>query len=90
MSTTGELLFEQPSEDTLRLILSGPWKLGKDLPSADEVTQKIKGASAVRNIGIDAQGLAEWDTGLLIFLADLQKFCAEKIRRVQIIGLPRR
>jgi phospholipid/cholesterol/gamma-HCH transport system permease protein len=88
MSIAGELLFEQPKEDTLRLILSGPWKLGKDLPSADEVMQKVKGAPAVRHIGIDAQGLAEWDTGLLIFLADLQKFCAEKKIRLKGKGLP--
>ena len=88
MSMTGELVFEQPSEDTLRLILSGRWKLEKDLPTADEVVRKLEGAPAVRHIGIDAQGLADWDTGLLIFLADLQKFCAEKKIRLKGKGLP--
>jgi len=88
MATPGELLFEQPSEDTLRVILSGRWKLGKDLPSADVVRQKAKGAPAVRDIGIDAQGLADWDTGLLIFLADIWKFCAEEKIRLTSTGLP--
>ncbi len=88
MSTPGELLFEQPSEDTLRVILSGHWKLGKDLPSADVVMQKVKGAPAVRDIGIDAQGLADWDTGLLIFLADIRNFCAREKIRLKSKGLP--
>ena len=74
MVTQGELLFEQPSEETLRVILSGPWKLGKDLPSADVVTQKAKGAPAVRDIGLDAQGLTDWDSGLLIFLTTIVFF----------------
>jgi phospholipid/cholesterol/gamma-HCH transport system permease protein len=88
MATRGELLFEQPSDDTLRVILSGPWKLGKDLPSADVVMQKAKGAPGVRDIGLDAQGLADWDTGLLIFLADIWKFCAEEKIRFTSTGLP--
>ena len=85
---TGELLFEQPSDETLRVILSGPWKLGRDLPSADAVKQKAKDAPALRDIGIDAQGLADWDTGLLIFLADIWKFCAEEKIRITSTGLP--
>ena len=88
MSTPGELLFEQPSEDTLKVILSGPWKLGKDLPSADVVLEKVKGTPSVRNIGIDAQGVAEWDTGLLIFLADIWKFCGEAKVGLKSKGLP--
>jgi phospholipid/cholesterol/gamma-HCH transport system permease protein len=88
MATRGELLFEQPSDDTLRVILSGPWKLGKDLPSAEVVRQKAKGAPGVREMGLDAQGLADWDTGLLIFLADLWKFCAEEKIRFTSTGLP--
>jgi phospholipid/cholesterol/gamma-HCH transport system permease protein len=88
MATRGELLFEQPSDDTLRVILSGPWKLGKDLPSAEVVRQKAKGVPGVRDIGLDAQGLADWDTGLLIFLADLWKFCAEEKIRFTSTGLP--
>lgn len=88
MATRCDLLFEHPSEDTLRVILSGPWKLGKDLPSADVVMQKAKGAAAVRDIGLDAQGLADWDTGLLIFLADIWKCCAKENIRLTSTGLP--
>lgn len=82
------MLFEQPSEDTLRVTLSGRWTLGKDLPSVDVVRQKAKDAPALRDIGLDAQGLADWDTGLLIFLADIWKFCAEEKIRFTSTGLP--
>ena len=88
MATQGEVLFEQPSEETLRVILSGPWKLGKDLPSADVVMQKAKDAPAVRDIGLDAQGLTDWDSGLLIFLTHIWKFCAEQNIRFTSAGLP--
>jgi phospholipid/cholesterol/gamma-HCH transport system permease protein len=88
MSIPGELLFERPAEDTLRLILSGPWRLSKELPSSDLVLQKVKGAPAVRHIGIDAHGVAEWDTGLLIFLADIWKFCADEKIGLKSKGLP--
>jgi len=46
MSTPGELLFEQPSEATLKLILSGRWKLEKDLP----IRESSPGPSAARII----------------------------------------
>ena len=88
MATRGELLFEQPSEETLRVILSGRWTLGKDLPAPDAVRQKAKDAPALRDIGIDAQGVADWDTGLLIFLAGIWKFCAEENIRFTSTGLP--
>ena len=57
MSMTGELLFEQSSKDTLRLILSGRWKLEKDLPAADEVVRKLEDAPEVCNIDLEARGL---------------------------------
>jgi len=83
MSMTGELLFEQSSKDTLRLILSGRWKLEKDLPAADEVVRKLEDAPEVCNIDLEARGLDAWDSGLLVFLTDLRKFCSEKKIRAQ-------
>ena len=47
MSDSGELLFEQPSKDTLQVILSGSWKLGQPLPSTDDVRQILELAAAV-------------------------------------------
>ena len=36
------LRFESPAEDTLLVVLSGRWKLGRDLPLADEVERQIE------------------------------------------------
>ena len=32
MTARGEMTMEQPSADTLKVLLSGQWKLGGDLP----------------------------------------------------------
>jgi len=54
MSDSGELLFEQPSKDTLQVILSGSWRLGQPLPSTDDVRQKVESAGPIRQISFNA------------------------------------
>ena len=88
MSGSGELLFEQPSKDTLRVILSGSWKLGEPLPSTDDVLQRLESASDIRHITFDAEKLGDWDTGLLTFLRKLWKFCSNSDIAVDSSGLP--
>ena len=88
MSGTGELHIEKTSEGMLTLTLSGPWRLGKDLPTADVVAQRLKSAAGVRQIHIDARHVAEWDSGLLIFLAGLKEITAEKKIKVENKGFP--
>jgi phospholipid/cholesterol/gamma-HCH transport system permease protein len=62
------MIMEQPSADTLILILSGDWKLGGELPGADKVQQRLEGRPGVRTIVFDTRELAHWDSGLLTFL----------------------
>ena len=50
MAGSGQLLIEQPSNDTLRVILSGSWKLGDPLPSTDDVRQKVESTGPIRQI----------------------------------------
>jgi phospholipid/cholesterol/gamma-HCH transport system permease protein len=88
MSAPGELLIAQPSEDTLKVILSGHWKLGESLPSTDEVQQRVEGTPGVRNIVFDTRELTGWDTGLLTFLVNLRKFCTPQKIRVDSSELP--
>ena len=78
MTAHGEMIMEQPSADTLKVILSGQWKLGGELPRADKVQQRLEGAPGVRNLVFDTRELAHWDTGLLIFLIDLHTFCSRQ------------
>ena len=88
MTGAGELLFEQPSRDTLRVMLSGSWKLGEPLPSMDEVRQKVESSGEIRQISLNAEKLGEWDSVLLTFLSKLWKFCASSDITLDRSGLP--
>jgi phospholipid/cholesterol/gamma-HCH transport system permease protein len=88
MSGAGELLLRQTSEDALTLILSGSWKLGESLPSAEEVRKKVESAPQLRRIAFDTENLADWDTGLLTFLTKLRKLCAGSRISLDSSGLP--
>jgi len=88
MSGSGELLFEQPSEDTLRVILSGNWKLGEPLPPTDDVRQKVESAGNIRQITFNAEKLGDWDSGLLTFLRKLWKLCSNSNIALDSSGLP--
>ena len=88
MSAAGELLIEQPSQDTLQVILSGHWKLVESLPSADVVQQRVEGTPGVRNIVFDTRQLADWDSGLLTFLINVRKFCTQQKIRLDSSKLP--
>ncbi len=84
----GEMTMEQPSADTLKVILSGNWKLGAELPGADKVQQRLEGSPGVRNLVFDAHELAYWDSGLLIFLTDLHTFCSRQKISLNCDALP--
>ena len=88
MPDSGELLFEQPSKDTLQVILSGSWKLGDPLPSPEDVRQKVESTGAIRQITINADNLGEWDSGLLTFLRKLWKLCSSSEIDLDGSGLP--
>ena len=88
MSDSGELLFKQPSQDTLTVILSGNWKLGEPLPSTDDVRQKVESSGPIRQIAFNADKLGDWDSGLLTFLRKLWKFCSSSDIAVDSSGLP--
>ncbi len=88
MPTPGELLIEQPSQDTLQLILSGHWKLADSLPSADAVQEKVMGAPGIRTVLFNTRDMVDWDTGLLTFLVKLHKFCLQQKIVIDDSGLP--
>jgi phospholipid/cholesterol/gamma-HCH transport system permease protein len=88
MTARGELIMEQPSADTLKVILSGHWKLGGELPGADKVQRTLESRPGVRNIIFDSRELAHWDTGLLTFLINLGTLCSREKIRLNRDGLP--
>jgi phospholipid/cholesterol/gamma-HCH transport system permease protein len=88
MPARGEMTIEQPSADTLKVILSGQWKLGGELPGADKVQQRLEGRPGVRNLVFDTRELAHWDSGLLTFLINLHTFCSRQKISLNSDGLP--
>jgi len=88
MTARGEMTLEQPSADTLKVVLSGDWKLGGELPSAEKVQQALDNQPGVRQLVFDTRKLASWDTGLLTFLTNLNAFCLKQNLRLKSDGLP--
>ncbi|MFZ5447309.1 MAG: MlaE family ABC transporter permease [Thermodesulfobacteriota bacterium] len=88
MTARGEMTMEQPSADTLKVILSGHWKLGGDLPGADKIQKTVQDRPEVKNIVFDTRELGSWDTGLLTFLINLRNFCSLQNIDLNHDGLP--
>jgi len=88
MPASGELQVQQLAEGSLTVTLTGSWKLGQVLPSADEVLHAIEGMPGAGNIAFDTRELTDWDSGLLIFLKQLSEFSAQKKITFEESGLP--
>ncbi len=82
------LRFESPAEDTLRVVLSGLWKLGHDLPLAEEILKQIESDPKVQRIRFDADDLTGWDSGLLTFLIKIKNACTGHKIILESDGLP--
>ena len=88
MPSHGEMTLQKTAQDTLTVALSGSWKLTEQLPSADEVRQKLEAAPGIGRVAFDSRQLAGWDSGLLIFLTQVSEFCAQKKIAIEGGGLP--
>jgi len=63
--------WERKDGETLRIVLSGSWKLDREIPSAEGALKEIDGAP-VRRIIFDTSGMSDWDSGLLTFLIGIR------------------
>jgi phospholipid/cholesterol/gamma-HCH transport system permease protein len=88
MAASGKLQLQKTEEGSLTVALGGSWKLGQELPSADEVLHALEGMPGGGRIAFDTRELAEWDSGLLIFLKQLSEFGAQKKITIEESGLP--
>ena len=88
MASSGTMQFQKTEEGPLTVALAGSWKLGQELPSADEVQHAIEGMPGIGSIAFDTRELADWDSGLLIFLKQLSEFSAQKKITIEESGLP--
>ncbi|BHH86096.1 MlaE family ABC transporter permease [Desulforhopalus sp. 52FAK] len=87
MVATAEILVKNSSDNILKLVLSGQWNLGQNLPSTEEVLHHLE-SSAVERIIFESQDIAEWDSGLLAFVKRLRKQIEKKAIVLDISGLP--
>jgi len=83
----GGLTFRQPDNDTLLVSLAGVWKIGRDLPSAEEVRKRLESTS-VQRMAFEARDLTDWDSGLLTFLLKIREYAAQKKIQIADEGLP--
>lgn len=88
MTLRGEMFMEQPTAETLKVMLAGHWQLGSELPGADKVQQALAKRPEVRQLVFDSRELADWDTGLLTFLMNLGSFCSQQNIHLNRDGLP--
>jgi phospholipid/cholesterol/gamma-HCH transport system permease protein len=82
-----EINFRQSDQDTLEVSLSGSWKIGKELPSADEVYRRLESAP-VRRLVFETRDLTEWDSALLTFLLKIRGYGEQKGIQIAGEGLP--
>jgi phospholipid/cholesterol/gamma-HCH transport system permease protein len=88
MAAPAELQLKQSAEDSLTVVLSGSWTLKEQLPAVDEVQQNIENEPAIVKFSFDTRQLTGWDSGLLIFLTQLNVLCAQKKITIDNSGLP--
>jgi len=84
-----ELRYDQTADGGLIVRLLGDWKIGERLPSGSDVVKKLASEPQVRRIVLDAQGLRDWDSWLLIFLGKVMDYCSQKKIEVDTEGLPK-
>ncbi len=84
-----EMSFSRPNEDTLLVRLAGNWRLGGELPSADDVQKQIDFGPRIQRVAFSTEGLTDWGSGLLTFLIKVIRQCSRKKIRVEKTGLPK-
>ena len=75
----------EESGSTSTLHLSGAWQLGRPLPSAESIARDLQASAGVR---FDTALLKAWDTGLIVFLLQLERLCHERGLDLDPDGLP--
>lgn len=58
---------------TVVIVLSGQWRIADGIPSVSEIERALEPVGSIKRVRIDAEQLGAWDTGLLIFLRNLNE-----------------
>jgi len=85
--TPSEVNIEKSPEGALLLKLAGQWTLGTPMPPSDPVVARILAEKAPR-LAFESSRLEGWNSGLLIFLAQVFEACRRGGVTVDESGLP--
>jgi phospholipid/cholesterol/gamma-HCH transport system permease protein len=83
-----KLHIDRQPEEVLLIRLADSWKLGTEVPPADEVVKHLQTFPQIKQLTFDTHDLTGWDSTLLIFLAKVIATCAQKNIDVNKTGLP--
>ena len=83
-----EMLADPSAAGTLRLQLTGIWRVSHRLPPAADLDREIAARTGVRRSVIDARGVTGWDSGLLTFLRRVDGFTHRMGLETDQSGLP--
>jgi phospholipid/cholesterol/gamma-HCH transport system permease protein len=84
--TDSRLQIDRKADGTLLLLLSGEWKLGREVPSADPVLSELA-RQRVTLLAFDSTRLGHWDSALLVFLNAIFACCRQSSVEVDDSGL---
>ena len=84
----GQLSLELTSPEHLHVVLSGDWLLQDSPAPATDIAQRLQAGSGIRRISFDGKALAEWDSGLLTFLARIYQLAGNNDIEIDPGGLP--
>ncbi|MEA5113689.1 MAG: ABC transporter permease [Geobacteraceae bacterium] len=79
---------EKTGDGSIRLILTGEWKLANSLPSLRELERSLSEAPEITRAAFDTKDLVGWDSGFLTFLLSVMDQCTLKKVAVDRGGLP--
>jgi phospholipid/cholesterol/gamma-HCH transport system permease protein len=88
LSAEYELDFHRDSSHTLRIRLAGQWKTGKGLPKQEIVSKELENDPRIRKIRFDTSDVTQWDTGLLVFLVEVNRLAQKRDIEVYKDDLP--
>ena len=83
-----EINISRPTNDTLRMRLSGNWRIDQPMPSIAELEKQLKSEPRVQKIAFDTSQIAGWDSSLLTFLIDITQLGSRQKISIDSAGLP--
>lgn len=87
LSEEYELNFHRESSHTLQVRLSGKWKIGNGLPNQERILDELEKEPGIRKIKLDTNDVTQWDSGLLVYLVEVNRIAEKRDIKICKEGL---